>query len=75
MSEEKWPMMLERTGSESTILAQLLYPGLSTHLETEKYGHAFDLNMKLLTHHLNEQSCQIVLFFISLMHFRAMLQK
>lgn len=52
----------ERTGSESTVLVQLLYLGSSTNLETEKYGRGLDVNMKLFTHTLNEQSCQIALF-------------
>lgn len=40
----------------------VLYLGSSTNLETEKYGCVLDVNMKLFTHPLNEQSCQMLLF-------------
>lgn len=48
-------VFVEGTGSVSNILAWLRFLGL-------KYGHGLDVIMKLFTHPLNEQSCQIVLF-------------
>lgn len=44
------------TGSVSSVLEWFCYLG-------SKHGHGLDVIMKLFTHTLNEQSCQIVLFY------------
>lgn len=41
-------VFVERTGSESTVLAQFLHLGSSTNLETEKYGYVLQCDHEAL---------------------------
>lgn len=49
-------VFVQGMGSVSNVLEWFCYLG-------SKYGHGLDVIMKLFTHPLNEQTCQIVLFY------------